>query len=297
MTPRTLRFVVYLVVLLAIAAWRYLPRPWTPTTTLHRAHHTILSTATAEQTEEVARALELLYLAYSNRLGGLASFHRDSPRLKVKVYRDRNEMRWIHPDLDWAEAFYRKPYCHAYLASAEKNPYHWILHEATHQLNTEVACIRPARWLEEGLANYFATSRLSSNGLQLGTVDSATYPVWWLHELATSADLEENLRNGSVIPLRAILSDRGGPSMRRYFNLYYLHWWTLTHFLCHSPKYSGRVLDLIRRGGDPQACEEILGPLDPLEREWHAYVLELKGQIEGRPRLTPARESQHGSRP
>jgi hypothetical protein len=32
-------------------------------------------------------------------------------------------------------------------------------------------------------------------------------------ELATSPDLAENLRNGSVIPLRCIITNHGGPSL------------------------------------------------------------------------------------
>jgi len=109
-----------------------------------------------------------------------------------------------------------------------------MLHESVHQLNTEVAHLKLEKWLEEGLADYFATSRVDSRGMATGQVDPDTYPVWWIESLATEADLEQNLRNGSVIPLRQIISGRGGPSMNSAVNLYYLHWWTLTHFLFES---------------------------------------------------------------
>src|SRR4029078_11529832 len=101
-----------------------------------------------------------------------------------------------------------------------------MLHESVHQLNHEVAHLKLEKWLEEGLADYFATSRLNTNELVVGRIDPNNYPVWWMDTFGTSCRLSDNIRNGSVIPLRSIITNRGGPSMRRHFNLYYLHWWT-----------------------------------------------------------------------
>jgi hypothetical protein len=42
--PRETRLLVYLLVLLAVAAWKFLPRPWWPKLTLDAPHHTIYST-------------------------------------------------------------------------------------------------------------------------------------------------------------------------------------------------------------------------------------------------------------
>lgn len=227
---RQTRMLVYLAILGAVAAWKFVPRPWHPSITFETGHHHIYSTATREQTEDTAHTLELLYEAYSNRLSSLESFQREHQKLRVKLFKDRPEFRRINPNLGWAEAFYLEPYCRAYFSAAEINPYHWMLHESVHQLNREVAHIQLEKWLEEGLAEYFSTSCLTSNALMLGKIDPNTYPVWWIDELATTPDLAENIRNGSVIPLRAIITNHGGPSLNRQFNLYYLHWWTLTHF-------------------------------------------------------------------
>lgn len=49
-----------------------------------------------------------------------------------------------------------------------------------------------------------------------------------------------------MIPLRSIITNRGGPSMSSHFNLYYLHWWTLTHFIFESPQYRERALALVQ---------------------------------------------------
>src|SRR4051812_43829789 len=159
--PRELRLLLYLLVLSGVAAWKYVPRPWHPTCTVETAHHIVYSTATLEQTQETAGKLLLLFNAYSNCFGGLPSFNSRHPKLKLKLYQDRDEFRRINPNLGWAEAFYSWPFCQAYFSSKEANPYHWMLHESTHQLNKEVANLKLAKWMEEGLATYFSTSVLS----------------------------------------------------------------------------------------------------------------------------------------
>ena len=191
LTPREMRMLLYLLVLLGFAAWKFVPRPWHPSLTLETPCHIIYSTATREQTEATAHALELLYGAYSNRFGHFAGFQHEHPRLKVKLFKDREEFRRINPGLGWGEAYYREPYCRAYFSSSEINPYHWMLHEAVHQLNHEVAHLKLAKWLDEGLAEYFSTSRFVSNELAVGRVDLNTYPVWWIDDIATSPDLAE----------------------------------------------------------------------------------------------------------
>jgi len=152
---RTVRWLIYLAILLMVVIWRYCPRPWTPARRVETPHYLIASTASPAQTEQVGQVVELLYNAYSNRFGTLSTFRHEHPRLKLLLYKDRREMRWVNPGLGWAEAFYREPYCRAYYSAEEQNPCHWMLHEATHQLNREVAQLNLAQWLEEGIAEYF----------------------------------------------------------------------------------------------------------------------------------------------
>jgi hypothetical protein len=155
-----------------------------------------------------------------------------------------------------------------------------MLHESVHQLNHEAAHLKLEKWLEEGLAEYFSTSRLTSNALLLGKIDPNTYPIWWIDELATTPDLAENIRKGSVTPLRAIITNRGGPRMNSQFNLYYLHWWTLTHFIFESPRFREHALELMRRGGGLEAFEHTFGPVDQVQVEWHKYVRNLKDALQ-----------------
>jgi hypothetical protein len=277
--PREMRMLIYVLVALVVAAWKYVPRPWHPSITLETPHHIIYSSATRQQTEDTAQALGLLYDTYSNHMGTLRQFQEQHPKLRVKLFKDRDEFRSINPGLGWAEAFYRAPYCRAYFSATEANPYHWMLHESVHQLNHEAAHLKLEKWIEEGLAVYFATGRRATNGLMLGQIDPNTYPVWWIDELATSPDLSENIRNGSVIPLRSIITNRGGPGMDSEFNLYYLHWWTLTHFVFEDPRHREHALELAQRGGGMEAFEQTIGPVDQVQAEWHAYVRHLKSVL------------------
>ena len=280
-SARETRLLIYLAILVVVVAWRFLPRPWKPTLTIVTAHYLIDATATRAQTEEIGRVVEGLYLAYSNVFHELPTVRQSHPKLKLRLYKDRAEFHRTNPGAGWAEAFYRRPCCHAYYSAAEINPYHWMLHEAVHQLNAEVAQLSLAQWLDEGLGEYFSTCRLRNDAPLLESVDLNTYPVWWIDELATTNDLSANLKNGSVIPLRAILTGHGGPSLNREFNLYYLHWWTLVRFLFEDIRHRPAFLDLIRSGGGLDAFEKQIGPVDEVERQWHAYVLRLKAHLSG----------------
>ena len=279
---RQTRLLCYLVVLLGFAAWKFIPRPWHPTLTIETERHKIYSTATQEQTDAVANALNLLYVAYSNRFATLPGFETNHARMQLKLYKDRAELRRINPGLGWAEAFYSPPFCRAYYSAEEINPFHWMLHESVHQLNHEVAHLKLEKWLEEGLAEYFSTCQLHATELAMGTIDRNTYPIWWIEELATSTNLTENLTNGSVIPLRTIITNRGGPAMNTHFNLYYLHWWTLTHFVFESKTHRHNASKLLQNGGGLEAFEELIGPVEQIQIEWHDHVQMLKARITGK---------------
>jgi hypothetical protein len=278
---RKARWVFYLIIVLGMTAWKFVPRPWKPTRVVETRHYIISSTATQGQTEQIGRVVEMLYSAYSNRFGTLPTFKREHPKLKMQLYKDRKEFRWVNPNLGWAEAFYRQPYCRAYFSEKEMNPYHWMLHEATHQLNREVAQLNLAKWLDEGLAEYFSTSRIRDGRLVVGTIDPQTYPVWWIDDLATATNLQTCVTNGSVIPLHAIITDAGGPSLNKHFNLYYLHWWTLTHFIFENPKYRDSAMIMLEHGGSLDAFEKDIGSVDSVTSAWFRHVRTIKTALSG----------------
>jgi hypothetical protein len=275
---RAIRLAVLLAVLLGVLGYSVWRTAWWPDVELETAHYVIRSNATPEQTEEAARALEELHDAYMR-------FFADFPRrggepLRVNLYRDREEFRRCHPRAGWAEGFYRKGRCYAYYAALDANPFHWLLHEATHQLNHDVTCLRAPKWLDEGLATYFSTSRYEEGEVLLGKPNGDAYPIWWLCDLHLTGDVDADIRAGSLIPLRAIVSGRGGPDIDIEFNLYYIHWWSLTHFLIEGDEGSHReaFMQLLRAGGGLDAFEESIGPIDAVQAEWHAYLRDLQQQ-------------------
>ena len=274
--------IVYLLILLGVVGWKFIPRPWHPTVQVETIHYAIASTATKPQTEEIGKVVEQLYLVYSNEFVSLPRFNAAHPKLRMKLYKDRKEFRRINPNLGWAEAFYRRPYCQAYYSASEMNPYHWMLHESIHQFNEEVAHLDLVKWLEEGLAEYFSTSRFQKEKLLVGRIDPNTYPVWWAEIIATTPSLATNLQNGSVIPLRSIISGKGGPSLSRHVNLYYLHWWTLTHFIFETPKYRPHADALLKAGGDVPAFEREIGNIEQVQPEWHRHVRRIKAALAGK---------------
>ena len=285
---RQRRIIVYFVIALSIVGVDYAYRYWSPDLTHETTHYVICSTATAAQTAEIGLVAEMVYSTYLDLIAPV--FHNDGshPRLKMKLYKDRKEFRRSNRGIGWAEAFYRPPYCHQYYPSGDANPYQWMVHEAIHQLGREVASLELTQWLDEGIAEYISTSRIIDNQIVLGQIDTNTYPTWWLSIMATAKNLEQDKQNVSFIPLQVIVSGRGGPDIDEHFNLYYVHWWTLSHFLFHyqQGRYRSGMMQMIERGGSPADFVECIGRVDEVERQWHAYVLDLKKRLRGK--RTPA---------
>ena len=153
-----------------------------------------------------------------------------------------------------------------------------MMHEATHQLNSEAAHFTLRKWLDEGMASYISTSKIINKSLRPGDVNKDPYPAWWLANLAMSGDMETDKKNGSVIPLRAIISGKGGPDINKTFNLYYLHWWSLVHFLMNynDGQYRDGLSRVITGHGTISSFEENIGKIEDIEAQWYQYVIELK---------------------
>ena len=281
--PREKRMLIYLGLLLAFIAWDTVRRRWSPSTVEETQHYVIYSSATAEQTAQTGRVAEIVYAGYLELADRLDCEIRPHAKLKMKLFKDRDEFRHCNRGVGWAEAFYRKPYCCQYYSADEIHPYHWMMHEATHQLNAEAAGLKLPQWLDEGLACYVSTSRIVAGALALGQIDTNTYPVWWLATMTLSDDLESDKGCGAVIALRRIVAGRGGPDIDDHVNLYYLHWWTLMHFLMEYQEgiYRPGLRHLLADGAEPEAFEKYVGQIETVERQWHAHVLGLKRELAG----------------
>ena len=155
-----------------------------------------------------------------------------------------------------------------------------MLHEATHQLNNEVAGLNLKQWLEEGLACYYSTNLIGKDGvIQLGDADLNTYPLWWLDRLGPTGDWDSDVKSQTVIPLENIIKGNG-PKISKHVNTYYLHWWSLAHFLFHGEdgKYREGLYKLIEEGGSLEGFETHIGTLSEIEPLWYDYFGKWSGR-------------------
>lgn len=153
-------------------------RQWQPSFQITTAHYLIESTASPEYTKEIGHAVESLYEAYKREFGKTLRLSEPGRLLRLRLYGNQKEFHRCNRVLGYGEALYRSGICHAYYSSLEPSPWHWMLHEAVHQLNNEVAHLNLARWVDEGLADYYKSSVLTARGLEPGTIDRNTYPIW-----------------------------------------------------------------------------------------------------------------------
>lgn len=251
------------------------------TATVETTHYAIASTAASSQTVLVSNAVESLHGAYTTFFGDSLKIDVDRPKLKLVLYKDRQEFKAHNRSSPWAEAFYLAPLCHAYYGDGA-NPYHWMLHEATHQLNHEVAKLPRVTWIEEGLASYFGASRIQDQTLEPGTVDIGAYPIWWLPSVALSGNLQEDIRRGRIISLRALINS-GRSDIGKNVNLHYIGYWSLTHFLFHydNGRYASRYRKLMASGGSLEEFERLLGPIERIEGQWYGYLQQRINDVAG----------------
>ena len=242
---------------------------------LETPHYRVHYTGTLQQAKLIGSATEKLYAAYTSVFPpqGVTA----SGKLMLVLYKDQAEFKQNNRSSPWAEAYYLHPACYAYF-SPGPNPYHWMLHEGTHQLAREVSGFRRNRWIEEGLASYFSTSTLGDAGLQLGVVDSQAYPVWWLSSYRLTGNAARDAAAKQFVPIEVLLTGQGGPDVDSMFNVYYVDAWSLTHFLFHyeNGKYARGYKQFLAQGAKPGDFELLIGPVKRVQDEWYRYLLELQ---------------------
>lgn len=255
------------------------PNPLPGATVLETAHYAITSTADAVQTRRVGDAVEALYAAYAGVFPADRAQVAARAKLKLTLYAHQAQFKANNRSLPWAEAYYLRPICYAYYAKGEANPYHWMVHEATHQLNAEVSGFPKYRWVDEGLATYFGTSRIefdtSGRGKLIpGKIDPDAYPIWWLTNSGLTGSLDKDIDEGNWVPIRALITGKDAPSIASNVNGYYIQYWSLSHFLFHggNGRYAEGYERLIAEGGTLANFERLIGPADRIEYEWYRYL-------------------------
>jgi hypothetical protein len=248
---------------------------------LQTEHYAIASNATPEETARVGEVVEALHAAYADFFAGDLATRPAGARHQLALYRDRADFRAHNTARAWAEGYYREPVCHAYYDGARPNPMHWMLHEATHQLDTEWGAFARTPWVGEGLAAYFATSRLDGGTLHPGEIDADTYPLWWLGELRLSGDRQADFAARRLVPLRELI-DSEGPTRPADVNAYYVGYWGLAHYLLHGDggTHAAAFRAMVENGGSLEAFEREVGPVDRIEQRWYAHLLVQRERLE-----------------
>ena len=245
--------------------------PWIPARVVETPHYLIHASATQAQTRIVGDAVEQLRVAYA----ALLPPRQRDRRLQLVLYADQAEFKRNNRSSAWAEAWYRRPYAFAYPGGG-RNPHHWMLHEATHQLLAEVGGYKLRPWLNEGVAAYFGASRLRHDGLHPGEPDPDAYPVWWLDAVAGRAGGTPTFEGDALIRLQRLLEGKG-PGIDTGVNAYYVASWSLVHYLIDGDGGAHRAAlpALLEQGGDPGAFRQLIGDYAQVEPRWHAHLLAL----------------------
>ncbi len=157
-----------------------------------------------------------------------------------------------------------------------------VYHEYFHYLTRQNIGPLPP-WLNEGLADYWATIDVRDEKILVGRPD---YDYLSLLKRSTPLALETLFAAGS-----------DSPHYRREetMTLFYAQSWALTHFLQSDERRRRELTAYVSRlggGGDPlQAAREIFGDLDALGEELRLYVRSRR--FHGARVATPLVEEQH----
>ncbi len=189
-------------------------------------------------------------------------------------------MRKALPGLGWAEALYHQGICDQYDDPSAELPWHWLVHEATHQLAWEDSHLPLPRWANEGLACLFSVSRIRKNRLILGSVERETYPTWWLVQKPLSGKMERDLRVGLLVSPSRILSESDDIDIAASLNSHYLSWWSMAHFFHATDSNAWR--DWVLHDATKNGLIRRFGPAQTLDQRWYKHVLELRDSVVGR---------------
>jgi len=245
---------------------------WTPVLKLESEHYIAFSNASIEDTQEALNRAEALYHAYTTFWDVKT---KPGNKLLLKIYSSRKEFKRVNPMSGWAEAFYKEPYCHQYVESESENrPYHWMVHEAAHQLNNEVSHFELPQWAEEGIASYFSTSKIIEGKIKLGIIDRDTYPIWWLYSLDLSGDLSQDKSAQKIMSIKSIVNDEKPLKLSEHVNLYYIHWFSLVHFLLEGEqgKYREPFITSVKKTSGLDCFEKNIGPNNQIEPQWYQHL-------------------------
>lgn len=117
----------------------------------------------------------------------------------------------------------------------------YMVHELTHIFNNYYFDAPPL-WLDEGLAVYFQTSRITRRGIVVGIYDKDFIKQY-----------KQAIRNRKALTLKELFS-LGADDDAKFTNLHYAQSWVLVHFLFHykrgrlSKKFNKFFVESVKNG-------------------------------------------------
>lgn len=183
------------------------------------------------------------------------------------------------PGLGWAEAIYHDRTCDQFDDPSASNPWHWLVHEGTHQLAWEDVHLDLPRWASEGLACLFGVSRIRRGAIVLGSVDPETYPTWWLRKWTFTGDLRRDVEEGCLVRPTQVLLEPDGVDIAKSLNAHYLTWWSMAHYFFATNPSAWR--DWVLHDASKEGLLRRFGPVETLDHRWYAHVLSLRDSVTG----------------
>lgn len=266
--------------LLLLASWSGIARTddWVE---VRSPHFQVIGNAGTRRTRDTAAELERIRLVFGNALVHMPQ----EPRLPIVAFvvRDEEGFRellpeyWEHEGPKPGGIFHRGPDKHFIVLRLDASfdeRYRIIYHEYFHllmALNTR----RLPVWLNEGLAEFWGTTRFRGSGVLMG--------------MANAQHLDR-CRRQNMMPLRDLLAITVNPHVSDpdRVGIFYAESWALTHLLMLGDGKGGGAGTLgtfigrVEEGADPQKTfVSLFGELDAMEEKLARYVrrgrfLELK---------------------
>lgn len=202
--------------------------------------------------------------------------------MQVRIYASRDEMHAVNVNVPrWAEGFYVNGVSHQYISDDLAFRYDSLIHESIHQLNREYAHIDLPTWLDEGLACYFAVSCDHAGVFAAGRINGDAYPSRHVRELPLSGNLEQDLNHNIVISVDDLIHGLTPLKVDDYFNRYYVHWFTLVHFLMHGEggRYQEALVAYSQAGAAADAFADHFAAIDEVQEKWYTYVQAMQERL------------------
>jgi len=102
-------------------------------------------------------------------------------------------------------------------------------------------------------------------------------PIWWLSALGLSGDLSRDMADKKIMSIMSIINDEKPLKMNQHVNLYYIHWFSLVHFLLEGEqgKYRKTFMACVKTPSGLEAFEENIGPYQVIGPQWYQHLLQM----------------------